>query len=502
MAAPTQDDFNNLLQGLKDLTTSLGNSTKSQKESIKDFTRNSLGLSVQLGSLYKIQEAVSKAAQLQVAALRYNAETTRIFSTTLTKAPGFTNLNAGMAMLEAGLENNSENLGEFFARADLLGENINQLAFGLRDMKVTLGLNKTETALLAESVEDSAKTYGTSSSRLVDSLNKFGTTLAVLNRTSTGQNQAILDLTAATDRAAPGALQAVLQPLFGGGAESLGRLGVLGAQGEAAALMSGEGGLGAGRDLFDKIVSLRDQIVGTGQQAILGSQIFEQMTGFTLQQANMAETLRDVLDAQAGSPRLDAVLDDALGSLNSIMEELKTPLAILTVGILEGLGGIKEIMKNEVVRNLVKAAAATGVLIAISASMRLLTLLTKRSSLVWLAIFGILSAIMPGVTKMLDGIMQTAESTETTAKIAKKNEANRTLNLLEEYNKRHSATLNALIRQNSKSHLIPSLSERMALAQREKQNQLSDMMLKVLNDQAETMSRSKSSFTPNPTGVK
>jgi hypothetical protein len=498
MAAPTQDDFNNLLKSIKDLTKSLGTSNDTDKKANKA----TLDLTVQLASIYKSQEAFTKASELQTKLIKYNADASKVLSTTLTKAPGFTNLETGMTLLEAGLESNSKGLGEFFARASLLGQNIEQMAFGLRNLTGTLGLNNTQTVLLAESIEDSAKTYGTSSERLVDSLNKSGGTLALLYRTNTGTNDALEALTAATDRAAPGGLAAVLGPLIGGGVESLGRLGVLGIGEEISALMRGEGGISSGMGIFEKIINLRDQIVGTGEQAIIGAQIFEQMTGLTLAQANLAEKLANTLKEQQGKPELEAQLSDAFGTLTAIMEEIRTPLAELTVIFLTGLNGVQDILKHDIAKYLIKVAGATAILFTISASLRLISLLTKKSNLFWFGIYTAVAALYAPLESIVKGLGGIAEDTKTTADIAKNQQENRTLSLLEEYNKRHAATLNTLIREDNKMNLEPLLTEKEALTQSVKQTQLFEIMVKMIGDQNDMLGKKTSAFTPNPAGIK
>lgn len=498
MAAPTQDDFNKLIKEIKNLTASMGKS----KDDRKADTRATLSLTAQLGSVYKIQEALTKAADLQTKTLRYNVDASKVLSSTLTKAPGFTNLETGMAMLEAGLEDNSKGLGDFFARSSLLGENIEQMAFGLRSLRGSLALNNTQTVTLAKAIGDSAKTYGTSSERLIDSLNKFGNTLAILNRTSSGQNQALIDLTAATDRVAPGAVASILGPLLGGGAESLGRLGVLGAGTDAAALMSGEGGMAAGLGIFEKIVDLRDQIVGTGEQAIIGAQIFEQMTGLTLAQANLAETVATTIKEQEGRSKLDAILADGLGTLNSIMKEFTTPIANFIEGLVASLGGIKAILQGEIVNKLIKTAGMTTVLFSMLAVLKLIASAGIKNAIIGTLIFAALYHFMPYLEKSFKALMKNVDNTGTTASIAKKTEERKNLSLLEEYNKRHAATFSTLIRESGRMNVEPSLSDRMAKEERERQTQILDSILRATNDQIDLISRNKSAFSNNsPIGI-
>ena len=58
------------------------------------------------------------------------------------------------------------------------------------------------------------------------------------------------------------------------------------------------------------------------------------------------------------------------------------------------------------------------------------------------------------------------------------------------------------MRQNSLMNLEPSLTEQMALSQREKQIQLFDNMVKIMGDQTDMIGKKTTAFTPNPAGLK
>ena len=496
MTTPLEDEVKNLTDSVNSLVKTLATSNNASTNQAKE----TLKLTGQLGISVKMQQALTMASDLQLKVMKLNSDSTVALSNNLSKGPGFTNLNSNLAMLETGLEGNSKELSDFLVRSDLLGENVTQMAQGLQGLRGVLGLSVKGTGFLAKEIMDSAKTYKTSSEKVVAGLNKLGNTLTILSKASNG-TELITDIVAATSKAAPGAAEDLLNKLFGGGTESLGRLASLGAGQEATAMLGPGAQLSDAAALFGKVDERFNATVGSGMGAIVGAEVFESIYGIPVSLAQQAGVMEKLLLEQQQQSKLSAAMEDALGGIQSIFTEFQTGLAIIAESLLIGFGSIKELFENEIVRYLIQVAGMAAILQGISITLNVIRMLTAISSVKSFAIYAVIAAIFPLLSKMMKGITSTSEHTKVTADVAKKDQESRTLSLLEQYNKRHSAAINELIRQSSRTDLEPSMSEKAQQLQLERSAQLQDGILRALLEQSDLMSRNNSVFGSNPTGV-
>ena len=138
-------------------------------------------------------------------------------STGLNNIPAVTELNVGIALLKSGLEGNRKALQENIARVDLLGESSLEFATSIRDFSLGFMLRGQDQANFVDVLADSAKTYKASTTELAKALNSLAKLFAsqVLTGNTIAQ-EALVDVLARTDRAAPGGLQSVLSLVIGG----------------------------------------------------------------------------------------------------------------------------------------------------------------------------------------------------------------------------------------------------------------------------------------------
>lgn len=481
----TTASVKDLTEAVKKLTGAFGKDDKVNRD-----------LTLGIGALYKGVDALKQASDMQVAVLRLNGDVSRSLNTSLAKsAPATANLAASMQLLEAGLEDNSEGLGEFVVRAQLLGENIQAITTGLRSLTLTLGLSRSEQTMLADSIEDSAKTYRTSTESVVAGLAKFGETLAILNRTQTGQtNDLVTQMVAMTERFAPGALAGILEPLVGSGAESLARAAMLGVQGDVASLMGPNAQVSDIERILDNITRSVDRIVGSGQQAIVGADIFRQITGMSLATANSAASLKEIIQNNKDAIKQQAKVNDALTTINSLLEEIKTPITETLVAVAGKLQELKEGADQEAVTRAARSLGDAALLSGIFATGRLLLGIVGP----WgLAIAGIYSALQYlGVLGdfSLASLIGIEKDTKTVAATAEEESDKGAVNLAEQYNRRHSELLSQAIRQSGRDQYESMMTSKNAEIQRQKQIQLFGNMISEIRNQTLELREKRSPF--------
>lgn len=467
-------DLTDAIKNLHDLiqNSSLNRPGSSQLGS-KDFSEF---LQMRTG----IFDALLKAQEVQSGLLRRNTTVSEVISTNLSAAaPKLANLEASLALFDAGLENNAKGLADFVNRAGILGEDIGKMLVGLRDLRLSLGLTSEEQVGLAQTIMDSAKTYKTSSEGVIDSLNKFSTNLAILNRTQSGKtNDLIVKLAAMTDRMAPGALQDLLGTLVGQGAQSLARIGLLGATGSTGRLIQGEASTQDVIDILDQIVRARETFVPAGNlMTIQGNEILKSVVGLNLSQANSAETLRDILQGQLKQDALTASLDDALMSLNDIMLTFKEPFTEIVMALAKAL----EFMKNlPFLKDLTRILAWTSVFAFIGGMLKGIAAIISVVSIKLLAITAVLGVIAAGISALVGSGDETAKNTAVVADEAKIAAAKRDADLIEAYNRQNSELISAIARYSGRTDAEALMDRKNAEATRER-------MLNRFSDAAETL---------------
>lgn len=472
MANPQQD----LLDAINNLTKTIGNmngtSNPRRRRGGKD---DSIDVMKFFERRTGIENVLVKATEVQAKALQRNVSVNELINLRLSQAaPLLANLEGSLKVFEAGLDDNAEGLGDFVNRAGILGENLDSLLTGVRDLRLNLALSREEEIVFTQSIMNAAKTYQTSTEGVVTSLNKFGETLAILNRTQSGQtNDLIVNLAAMTDRFAPGALQGILQPLLSQGGQSLGRIGVLGGQTGISNMIEGTGQLSDVLQVLKGVVQARDTFVPTGVNAIVGSEILKATTGQTLAQANQAERLIEIIEKQMNTQTLEAGLKDALGSLNDIMLTFKEPFTAIVNVLAKMLEMAKPIFQSGWFKAVVSFLAWTAIFRTISALIGTLIAATKLNGRKGISILGLIFSIGATIwSKTLEASEKTAKNTGDIAAQANAARRARDLELVDRYNKLHAGTIGALIRANARQDTDNRLGIVNAQIQREKTNML------------------------------
>lgn len=441
-----------------------------------------------------IFDALLKAQEVQSSLLRRNTTVSETISTSLSSAaPKLANLEASLALFDAGLEDNAQGLADFTNRAGILGEDVGKMLVGLRDLRLSLGLTSEEQVGLSKTIMDSAKTYKTSSEGVIDSLNKFSTNLAILNRTQSGKtNDLIVKLSAMTDRVAPGALQDLLGTLVGQGAQSLARVGLLGATGSTERLIQGGASTQDVIDILDQIVKARETFVPAGNlMTIQGNEILKSVVGLNLSQANSAETLRDILTGQLKRDQLTASLDDALMSLNDIMLTFKEPFTEIVMALAKAL----EFMKNlPFLKDLTRVLAWTSVIVFIGGVLKGIAAIFVVVNAKILAITLILSSIGVILDKIFGSGEETARNTQIVAEEARIAAARRDADLIEAYNRQNTELISAIARYSGRTDAEEYMDRKNAEATRERMLNTFNSSLEVSIKTLEALQRRGSAF--------
>jgi hypothetical protein len=464
-------------------------------------------------ALNTLTDATNNAAQIQIQSQRNSLSVADTLGRTVQGyMPAATALNSRMALVENGLESNSEGLGRFLGRADLLGENIQQLAGGMRTLKLTLSLTNSEQADLATSIQDAAKTYTTSTGSLVKALESFGDSLAILNRTqSGGTNDLITNMVAMTDRFAPGALQSILTPLVSQGGESLARMGVLGVSSEMDKILGGGGSVDDMISVLKSLVGTRENLVGKGGQAVIGSEVFQTVTGFSLAQANQAESLIEILEEQKKSAQQTAKLEDALKTINGVLTTLKDPLILMATYLAQAVEFFFSILGNTFVKMslllvgiykglLVAKSILTGISIMQKAMLvfdKIKTFFTVLTGTVIGGIALLLTAVLGTLMFLSDSSEETSENTKVSAEEIKKKQNQDFMNNIEEYNRKFGASLSTLARMSTRTDLESQMTGVGSEASREKTNALLEQLVTGMQEQTDKIERNRTSAFAN-----
>ena len=474
MAPNPSSRTDDLLEGL---IRTIENSTLNDRSGTSLGARSAAGfLQMRTGAL----DVLTKAFEVQSSLLRRNTTVNETISTSLSKAaPGLANLEASLALFDAGLEGNAKGLADFTNRAGLLGEDVGKMLVGLRDLRLSLGLTSEEQAGLAQTIMDSAKTYKTSSEGVIDSLNKFSTNLAILNRTQSGKtNDLIVKLSAMTDRVAPGALQDLLGTLVGQGAQSLARVGLLGATGSTERLIQGGASTQDVINILDQIVKARETFVPAGNlMTIQGNEILKSVVGLDLSQANSAETLIEILEGQRKQEALSASLDDALNGLNDIMLSFKEPFTEIVMLLANALEFIKNL---PFLKELAKILAWGSMFAFIVGALKILGTVFAIAMGKIILIGALISLIVAGIKALVGSGDETAKNTSVVAEEAKLAAARRDADLIEAYNKQNTELISAIARYSGRTDAEALMDRKNAEATRER-------MLNRFSDAAETL---------------
>lgn len=421
----------------------------------------------QLVSLGGMLGGLEHAIKYQTPFLRLNMQASEHLNTSLLKnSPAIVNLQTQIGLLESGLEDNTDGLGKYIARAVLLGENQEELIKGIQTLRLNLGLSIKEENSLTKTLMDASKNYNTASTKVVQGLANFSDALAVFSYTNNfAAIKGVAEVMAMTERRAPGGLQAVLGPLLEG-PQGFSRAAMLGVEGQIQQLQRGQG---RASDIIISILKTIDQkarIFDNLDTRIARTMVKE---SFGMDAAVLGIN-KKMLDAIERGPnnleKLEASLSDANGSLEKLQQILHEPIAL---GINTMIGAVERIAGRLTPEEMGKAVLGfTGAVFSLFA-VKAVQLLSRGivgglpGFLLTTGIGAALGIALEGVTT---STRETAESTKSLAKIAKKDSED--ISPAEYLNRLHGSTLNKLISENSKYSMSSAMSEEESKLQRER----------------------------------
>lgn len=344
------------LAGIHPLITEVRQTALAIPENITQFTDLTAAHIDRIGSNLII------VAQKSLGAAEANAAASRDL------IPVVTATATRMALFESGLEKNSAGLGRFLARADLLGQNMQAMAGQFRSMSNALDLNNAQQTLFAQSVENSAKTYKSSSESILAALERFSSTMAVANaKNNVETSKLFTQIQAMTDRIAPEALSTALAPLFSQGVESLAVAGRLGVRDQLQRIQSGGGSVEDFQQIVEAFSNLKDQFM-TGasyESDVIGAQILEQLSTLTAEQVNMLQVANKSIEEAKGNTQQIAKLSDATSTLNAIMKHVDDAITELKNKGLMFLQALADKFGPETLAKIGLIAAAIGTVVTV-----------------------------------------------------------------------------------------------------------------------------------------
>lgn len=344
MASPIEDKLDQLIDAVNDLADTLKTDNSSSGSPSTNFDKviDGMGkLSNQLQSMgRKFNSFMEPLASFEKSMLRINMDVPQSLDNVVKSTlPLSTRLQATQALTIAGLEKNTQTLGETVARSETLGENITQLSAGFRQIQLSLGLNASQIGRLGVDLEETSMRYKTSTTELVTALSQLGNSLAVLGQSGAFRSAgAVSEAVAMTQRIAPGLMQDFINGLIGGGTDQLGMNLMRGLEPLAARLLNDQ--VRDPQELFNAITTMVTNIEDyfgpvTGENFRVISDILQQQFGLSFEQLNslkaMAEQARNVTPEQkALQDRMDAVNR----SLTNLLPRIQEPLIKIAERIL------------------------------------------------------------------------------------------------------------------------------------------------------------------------
>lgn len=285
--------------------------------------------------------------------------------------PVVTELATRMAIFDSGLENYSLQLGNYFARSELLGEDLGEVAKTVRGLTTTLALSKREQFILTKAVEDFAMTYKTTNQSLIQSMGELADTMAIANVTNNkNTTELFAKIQAMTNRLAPDALESALGPLFKSGAESIGLAAQLGIREQANALVQGTANEQDVLEIIDAFLARRDSVTMTDsyEGAVIGASIAEQLTTLNAGQLNTLEIAREAILEGMNTTREVASVNDGLSTIDGILKTMSSALEQLKLESIKFLTTLAEDLgpKNlEKIGQILVIVGAIGTVVAL-----------------------------------------------------------------------------------------------------------------------------------------
>jgi len=229
-----------------------------------------------------------------------------------------------MAIFQAGLEKNSKGIGKFIARSELLGEDIEQMSFQLRGLTQSVGLSNFGQTNLAVAIANSAKTYNTSTSKLLESMTRLASVMAVANTKVNPETAKLFaQIQGMTDRLAPDALETALGPLMNMGAESIRIAGTVGVADEMRKLQQGQASVEDIQRVLRAFVDLRETFVtGSYEGDVIGAEIVSKLTTLDVSQIEMLGIAEEAIEQNKNQIQKIASLGDAQKSLQTVLAHM------------------------------------------------------------------------------------------------------------------------------------------------------------------------------------
>lgn len=422
----------------------------------------------QLTGVLGIMGGLEQATRYQSSFLRLNMLASEQMNTALVNtAPRITSLQTQIELLDGGLENNTEGLSEYIARAKLFNENTEELIKGLRSLRLNLGLSINAETELARTIFDSAKSYSVASERLVESFVKFSSTLAIFSYQG---NQDFLnsmaEVMAMTDRRVPGGLQTVLEPILGAGPEGFARAAMLGIEDELQRIQGGD---------FDSktIISMLKSIDENSEMFQnldfrISNPLLRNLFGMSAATLNINKNLLAAVEESLQKDgTLIASIQDTKASIENLQQLLYDPIASTLVGIISAAENIATSVSPETLQKIF--ASAVGIAFTLLGAKLLQVVYGSLfgGSLIrglGLAVLGALGGI--GFPELIRSSSKTADNTRDIKKALGKGETE--LTPAELIDRMHGSTLSKLINENSKYTMADRLSTEAAQMQRER----------------------------------
>ena len=280
-----------------------------------------------------------------------------------------------LALFQAGLERNSESLGRFLARSELLGENLEEVTFNIRNLTNSVGLNSVGQNVLIDAVSLAAGTYKTSTESVLKGLTKLSKVMAVVNARVNPETTKLLGLLQGmVDRIAPESIATALGPLLTQGAESLRVAGTLGVAPEMQRIQAGTGPMSQQIQDVQRImrafVGLRDQFATQDVESnILLAEVIEKLTNLDLEQIESLRIAERAIQENKYNQQQLASLNDAQLSVSKILAHMFDAFQIIKDQALLFLGKLSDKFGPETLAKIGVVAAGVGVLSVLLAGM-------------------------------------------------------------------------------------------------------------------------------------
>lgn len=317
--------------------------------------------SLALGALTKIADTIS-TFQAEALSLGFTEAADKINIGLGDTIPAITEIKTASTLLKTGLDTNSEGIGKYIARSELLGKDSLAFANSIKSFSSTLSLTNDQQTTFVKTISDASLIYKASSEELAASVAQFADQIAISTLAgNTTTVEAFGSLEAEVQRFLPeNTLQKFFGPLLAGGSGIRAETSFLGIEEEVRRLSSLQNiqGSEASRGDLLKIVQQVNEVGKT-----FGANI-EDARDLRTQLAqifpNLGEDVfvvaRQISDAlEKSTPDLTAppaTVEQTTVLLRTLGDRLLEPLALagfVLLNILESLGGLSKYILSGVI---------------------------------------------------------------------------------------------------------------------------------------------------------